>query len=161
MSIFWLVSCVDFVRVSWYEVYLEKLQEYDRAIFSDLTGYLDFFPLKIWQPYFLAWGPQFYPHFLVFLCISAVLFFLSKLRFHRLSIMLCGLSRVQLFATPRTVACQAPLSMEFSRQEYWSKLSFPTPGYLPDPGIKPTSPALQASWEAPQKPTGLHLLTRT
>ena len=47
-------------------------------------------------------------------------------------------------AIPRTVACQAPLSMGFSRQEYWSGLPFPSPWYLPYPGIKPTSPALQA-----------------
>ena len=47
-------------------------------------------------------------------------------------------------ATPWTVAYQAPLSMEFSRQEYWSGLPFPSPGDLPDPGIKPRSPALQA-----------------
>ena len=46
--------------------------------------------------------------------------------------------------TPRSVACQAPLSMEFSRQEYWSGMSFPFPGDLPDPGIKPGCPALQA-----------------
>ena len=51
------------------------------------------------------------------------------------------LSCVQLFAT-QTVAYQAPLSMEFPRQEYWSELPFPTPGDLPDPGIKPESPAL-------------------
>ena len=50
-----------------------------------------------------------------------------------------SLSRVQLFATPWTVARQAPLSMEFSRQEYWSGLPFPIPGDLPNPGIKPTS----------------------
>ena len=43
--------------------------------------------------------------------------------------------------TPCTVAPQAPLSMGFSRQEYWSGLSFPSPGDLPDPGIEPTSPA--------------------
>ena len=43
-----------------------------------------------------------------------------------------------------TVACQAPLSMGFSRQEYWSGLPFPSPGHLPDPGIEPGSPALQA-----------------
>ena len=49
------------------------------------------------------------------------------------------LSHVQLFATPWAVACQAPLSMEFSKQEYWSELPFPTPGDLPDPGIKPKS----------------------
>ena len=42
------------------------------------------------------------------------------------------------FVIPWIVACQAPLSMEFSRQEYWSGLPFPTPGDLPDPGIKPT-----------------------
>ena len=46
--------------------------------------------------------------------------------------------------TPWTVACQAPLSMGFSRQEYWSGLPFPSPGNLPDPGIEPGSPALQA-----------------
>ena len=44
------------------------------------------------------------------------------------------------FVTPWTVACQAPLSMGFPRQEYWSGLPFPSPGGLPDPGIKPTSP---------------------
>ena len=47
-------------------------------------------------------------------------------------------------STPWTVASQAPLSMGFSRQEYWSGLLFPSPMNLPDPGIKPGSPALQA-----------------
>ena len=51
-------------------------------------------------------------------------------------------SRVQLFVTPWTVAYQAPLSMGFSRQEYWSGLPFPSPGDLPDPRIEPRSPAL-------------------
>ena len=54
-------------------------------------------------------------------------------------------SRVRLFATPWTVAHQAPQSMEFFRQEYWIGLPFPSPGDLPDPGIKPGSPALQAA----------------
>ena len=54
------------------------------------------------------------------------------------------LSHVQLFATPWTVAYQAPQSMEFSRQEYCSGLPFPSPGDLPNPGIEPRSPALQA-----------------
>ena len=54
------------------------------------------------------------------------------------------LSRVRLFVTPRTVAYQAPLSMGFSRQECWSGLPFPSPGDLPDAGIEPRSPALQA-----------------
>ena len=54
------------------------------------------------------------------------------------------LTRVQLFATPWTVAHQLPLSMEFPRQEYWSGLSFLPLEYLPDPGIKPGSLTLQA-----------------
>ena len=53
-----------------------------------------------------------------------------------------SLSRVQLFATPWTVAYQAPQSMGFSRQEYWSGLPFPSPGDLPYPRIEPGSPAL-------------------
>ena len=57
----------------------------------------------------------------------------------------CTLSCVQLFVTPWTVARQAPLSMEFSRQEYWSELSFPPAGDLPNPGIEPGSPASPAS----------------
>ena len=47
-------------------------------------------------------------------------------------------------ATPWTVVCQAPLSMRFSKQEYWSGLPFPSSGDLPIPGIEPRSPALQA-----------------
>ena len=65
------------------------------------------------------------------------------------------LSRVSLFVTLWTVAHQAPLPMAFSRQEYWSKLSFPSPGNLLNPGIKPRSPALQADSllsEPPGKP---------
>ena len=65
------------------------------------------------------------------------------------------LSRVRLFSTPWTVAHQAPLSMGFSRQEYWSGLPFPSPGDLPDPGIEPRSPTLQAdalTSEPPGKP---------
>ena len=54
------------------------------------------------------------------------------------------LSRVQLFATSWTVASQAPLPMGFSKQEYWSRLPFPAPGDLPNPGIEPWSPAWQA-----------------
>ena len=53
-------------------------------------------------------------------------------------------SHVQLFATPWIVARQAPLSMGFSRQEYWSGLPCPPAGDLPDPEIEPASPALQA-----------------
>ena len=65
-----------------------------------------------------------------------------------------SLSRVRLFATPWSVAYQAPPSMGFSRQEYWSGLPFPSPGDLPDPGVKPWSPAFQADTltsEPPEK----------
>ena len=68
------------------------------------------------------------------------------------------LSPVQLFVSPWTAALQDPLSMEFSKQEYWSGLPLPTPGDLPDPGIEPiflASPALagrffttSTHWEA-------------
>ena len=53
-------------------------------------------------------------------------------------------SHVRLFVTPWTVARQAPLFMGFSRQEYWSRLPFPSPKDLPNPGIEPRSPTLQA-----------------
>ena len=58
--------------------------------------------------------------------------------------MLSRFSRVCLFVTLWTITHQAPLSMGFSRQEYWSGLPCPPPGDLPDPGIEPGSPALQA-----------------
>ena len=54
------------------------------------------------------------------------------------------LSRVQFLATPWTAAYQAPSSMGFSRQEYWSGVPLPSPGDLPNPGIEPLSPAFQA-----------------
>ena len=63
------------------------------------------------------------------------------------------LSRVLLFSIPLTATYQAPLSMEFSRQEYWNGLLFPSPGDLPDPGIEPRSPALQAD-ALPSEPAG-------
>ena len=67
-----------------------------------------------------------------------------------------SLSHVRLFATPRTVAYQAPLSIGFSRQEYWSGLPFPSPGDLPNSGFEPGSPALEAdalTSEPPGKPS--------
>ena len=64
-----------------------------------------------------------------------------------------SLSRVQLFATPWTVAYHAPPSVGFSSQEYWSGLPFPSPGDLPNPGIKPGSSALQAD-ALPSEPPG-------
>ena len=69
--------------------------------------------------------------------------------------MLSCFSRVQLLVTPWTVARQAPLSMGFSRQEYWSELPFPSPEDLPNPGIEPmflTSPALRSVLLPPVPP---------
>ena len=68
-----------------------------------------------------------------------------------------SLSHVRLFVAPWTVAHQAPPSMEFSRQEYWSGLPFPSPGNLPDPGIEPRSPALQADALGHQGSPGIEL----
>ena len=68
----------------------------------------------------------------------------------------CSVAHLRLFATPWTVAHQAPLFMGFPRQEYWGGLPFPSLGDLPDPGIAPGSPALQADAspsEPPGKPT--------
>ena len=83
----------------------------------------------------------------------------SFLNFSALTCMhMCVLSHGPLFGTLRTIARQAPLSTEFSRQEYWSGLPFPPAGDLPDPGINPASPAslaltgrffTTATWEAP------------
>ena len=64
-----------------------------------------------------------------------------------------SLSRVRLFVTPWTAALQAPQSMGFSRQEYWSGVPFPSPGDLPDPGIEAGSLALQAD-ALPSEPPG-------
>ena len=62
------------------------------------------------------------------------------------------ISRVQLFATPGTIARQAPLSMGFSRQEYWNGLPLPPPGDLPHPGIELTSPALEGRFFTTEPP---------
>ena len=63
------------------------------------------------------------------------------------------LNHVQFFVTPWTVACQVSLSMEFSRLEYWSGFPCSPPGDLPNPGIEPTSPALQVD-SLPSEPPG-------
>ena len=73
-----------------------------------------------------------------------------KVKFH---------SRVPLFVTVWTVAHQAPLSMKFSRQEYWNGLPFPSPGDLPDPGIKPGSSALEADALISEPPVKIYFPT--
>ena len=80
---------------------------------------------------------------------------LTETIFTFLGKLLFSSSRVRLFVTLSTVDRQAPLSMGFPRQEYWSGLPFPSPGELPDPGIKPTTPALAGGFfttEPPGKP---------
>ena len=67
------------------------------------------------------------------------------------------LSHVSLFATPWTVAYQAPPSMGLSRQEYWSGLPFPSPGDLLDPGIRPGYPASQADALPPELQRETHI----
>ena len=83
-----------------------------------------------------------------------MLFTLKKINVVYLSVKvkLKVLSHVRLLATPWTVAYQAPPSMGFSRQEYWSGVPLPSPGDLPDPGIEPGSPAFQAD-SLTSKPT--------
>ena len=72
---------------------------------------------------------------------------------HLLKVNVKSLSRVWLFETPWTIAYQAPPSMGFSKQEYWSGLPLPSPGDLPHPGIEPRSPALQTD-ALPSEPPG-------
>ena len=64
-----------------------------------------------------------------------------------------SLSHFQLFVTPWTVVHQAPLYMEFSKQEYWSGLLFPTPGDLPNPGAEPVSLALESGRDQTEAPS--------
>ena len=82
--------------------------------------------------------------------------FFSIMVYYRMCVCVCVcelLSCVWLFATPWTVAHQAPLSMGFSRQEYWRGLPVPPPGALPHPGIEPKPPTLQAA-SLPSEPPG-------
>ena len=81
---------------------------------------------------------------------------LAKIRIFVSSLCWCVLSHVRLFGAPWTVAHQAPLSMGFPRQVYWSALPFPPPGDLPNPGTEPASPALQAD-SLPAEPPGKSL----
>ena len=88
-------------------------------------------------------------------------FSLGKIHFSWYTYVLSHFSCVQLFQILWTVACQAPLSMGFSRQEYWSGLSFPSPGDLPDRGTESWCLALQVdslSSEPPGKPLRIALL---
>ena len=73
-----------------------------------------------------------------------LIFFQPASKLYMYMCMCQSFSHIQLFVVPQTVNCQAPLFMEFSRQEYRSGLPFLSPGDLPNPGIEPGSPTLQA-----------------
>ena len=101
--------------------------------------------------------PASYPHapFLEMTLFTLPSVLAESLNAYKVKVKVKSLSRVQFFATLWTVADQASQSMGFSRQEYWSGLPFPFPGDLPNPGIEPRSPALQAdalTSEPPEKP---------
>ena len=85
---------------------------------------------------------------------------IDKKTFRSLMKKVKSLSCVRLFVTPWTVARQAPLSMEFSRQEYWSGLPFPSPGDLPKPVIELGSPALQGGSLPSELPGKPHLMNK-
>ena len=95
------------------------------------------------------------------LCFGAIQVLCKLTRATRICWLECMLSRVQLFMTPRTAACQATLTVEFSRQEYWSELPFPAPGDLPHQGLNPclsASPALAGGFFTTVQPGKPHLL---
>ena len=88
---------------------------------------------------------------------GAVLEHYSVQHLSRCQVKLEVFSHALFFATPWTVACQAPLSMEFSWQEYWSGFAIPFSRDLPNPRIEPRSPALQAD-SLPTEPPGTHFI---
>ena len=114
-----------------------------RVIFGPLYNKSPFKSIHWQMKKINVWRKNFFPQILTN-CLS---FNLVKD-----SVSVKSLNCVQLFVTPWTVAHQAPLSMEFFRQEYWSGLPFPSPGDLPNPGIEPGSPALQTDALPPEPP---------
>ena len=101
------------------------------------------FCLLMWP----RWFP--FPHFLIIKIMNTYCRNLGRHRKVKVKATHCAC----LFATPWTIACQTPLPTELSRQEYWSGLPFPSPEDIPNPDIKPRSPALQAD-SLPSEPLG-------
>ena len=133
------------------------------AAAADMLTLTPFSPLPTIQ-WILFFLPQKTPSFLFSSPTSTFTLWIVVvwlLRPGRLTVCLCYwclLFGVQLFVTSWTIAHQAPLSMRFLRQEYWSGLPFPSPGDLPNPRIEPASPALAGRFfttEPPGKPLTL------
>ena len=99
---------------------------------------MDVLILFFWQP---CEGGVSFPFFLFFPHQITIL--QTKIPDVQIVVVVLSLSHVQLLATPWTAAHWAPLSVGFSRQEYWSGWPFPSPGDLPDPGIEPASLGLE------------------
>ena len=93
-------------------------------------------------------------HFTICVCVNLYFRTLYSVPLTCVSVytVLCLVSHVQLFATPWTIARQTPLSMGFSRSEYWSGVPCPPPGGLPSPGVRSRFPALQADSLPPEPP---------
>jgi len=146
ITAFWILSTAFYwsspCKGHWHSLLLKPVITFQSLSYSlpaalnsaDHFGFMKLFPCLLWHPLTLWF---LFPSFL-----HELLFHYSFLKCQWSEVKL--LSRVRLFATSWTVACQVPPSMEFSRQGYWSGLPFPSPGDLPDPGIEPGSPALQA-----------------
>ena len=106
---------------------------------------------NLWICLVFIFPPLFSVHFYLIILFSSRLSIYMKERFAQ---------SCQIFVTPWTVACQVPLSLEFSRQEYWKGLPFPSPGDVPNPEIKPRSSALQAD-SLPSEPPNEHCFSNS
>ena len=116
---------------------------------APILSYLETIFISYWKP-----SLTFYTQFHILIVLAIPICLLKLIQLFSLT-REKSLRHVQLSAIPWTVAYQASLSVGFSRQEYWSGLPFPSPGDLPDPGIKPRSPTLQAN-TLPSEPPGKH-----
>ena len=146
-------SCTFRVSVpiiyDWYLQWVQFVSHPDRSWspLTDCTG-----PIWLQESWTLVSALiHFHPLFWILLyrpggCIADLLVLNSISWPYETVLCVCVLSLAQPFATPWTVALQAPLSMELSRQGYWSGVPFPSPRDLPNPGIKPQSSALQADF---------------
>ena len=105
--------------------------------------------------FFLIWTNSYILLHLAHFCSELVFWFKVFFSYHQVTVSVCMVSRIWLFMIPWTETCQAPLFMEFSRQEYWTELPILTSGDLPDLGIKsisPATPALTGRFFTSEKP---------